>query len=148
MNKENKILLIHGANLNLLGCRNAEHYGSLTLKDIEKLVSEAAQKYNCGVIVYQSNHEGNIIDKIQLESQQCLGIIINPGAFTHYSYAIHDALLDTKLPVVEIHLSDVKNREEFRRHSVIAPACIKAISGKKELGYIEAVDCLMGEIKK
>lgn len=147
MNKNIKLLLIHGANLNFLGKRNPEHYGYLTLESIEKLVLETAQKFNCEVVSYQSNHEGDLIDKIQSDASQCMAIIINPGAFTHYSYAIHDALVDTQLPVIEVHLSDINQREAWRRISVIAPACIKSISGKKELGYVEAVQCLLEELK-
>lgn len=138
------ILLIHGANLNLLGQRDAVHYGTLTLKDIEDITQEEAEKYGYHIIPYQSNHEGYIVDQLQSNAPDCVGIIINPGAFTHYSYSLHDALLDTNLPVIEVHLSDLMQRDEWRRNSVIAPACIKVIMGKKEQGYREAVQ-LMAE---
>jgi 3-dehydroquinate dehydratase II len=137
-----KLLLIHGANLNMLGKRNPDVYGLLTLKDIEKLTASEAKKYRFQVIAFQSNHEGDLIDKLQVDSPHCVGIIINPGAFSHYSLALHDALLDTKLPVVEVHLSNVKQREIWRRKSVTAPACIEVISGKKEEGYRKAVKVL------
>ncbi len=143
----NKILLMHGANLNFLGKRNPEHYGNLTLQTLEALTAEEAKKHNYEIISYQSNHEGNLIDKLQLESQHCVGIIINPGAFTHYSYALYDALLDTKLPIVEVHLSDIKQRDAWRSISVTAPACIEVIWGKKEKGYIKAVNILVEHLK-
>jgi 3-dehydroquinate dehydratase-2 len=136
------ILLIHGPNLNRLGLRDEVHYGGFSLKDIEDLTRDHAKKFNVDLITYQSNHEGNLIDVLQLNSQGAHGIIINPGALTHYSYALHDALLDTHLPAIEVHLSDIENREPWRRQSVTAPACVKVISGKKEKGYIEAVSYL------
>ncbi len=143
-----KLLLIHGANLNFLGKRDSEHYGNLTLKDIEKLTALEAKKYGFKIIPYQSNHEGDLIDKLQSEAKNCVGIIINPGAFTHYSYALYDALLDTKLPIIEVHLSDLKKREAWRRKSVTAPASIKMISGKKEKGYKEAVKIIVEHLKR
>ncbi|HAT03465.1 MAG TPA: type II 3-dehydroquinate dehydratase [Candidatus Magasanikbacteria bacterium] len=138
-----KILLIHGPNLNLLGKRDKNHYGDLTLKNIEDLVTGEATKYEIEIETFQSNHEGTLIDWIQQHSEKANGIIINPGALTHYSYALHDALFDTELPCVEVHLSDVENREEWRKISVTAPACIAKISGKKELGYIEGLKLLI-----
>ncbi len=143
----NKILLINGANLNWLGLRDPNHYGNLSLKDIEELTTEEASKFNYELIAYQSNHEGCLIDTLQSHAKSCDGIIINPGAFTHYSYALHDALLDTCLPAVEVHLSAIKQREEWRSKSVTAAACIKVIWGKKEQGYIEAVHVLMEHIQ-
>lgn len=145
--KSKTLLLINGPNLNLLGQRDAHHYGTVTLKSIEGLVKQTSEKFNTNVICIQSNHEGVLIDSIQAHRENIMGIIINPGAFTHYSYAIHDALLDTKLPIVEVHLSDISQREAFRRHSVIAPICVKSIMGKKELGYVEAVQYLLEEMK-
>ncbi|MEK7106926.1 MAG: type II 3-dehydroquinate dehydratase [Patescibacteria group bacterium] len=136
------ILLIHGPNLNLLGARDAEQYGTKTLADIESSVREAAQKLGHSVKAFQSNHEGALVDFLQKESLNAAGIIINPGALTHSSYTLHDALRDTKLPAVEVHLSDISSREEWRRVSVTAPACIAQISGKKEAGYVEAVEVL------
>lgn len=143
----NKILLIHGANLNFLGRRNPQHYGNLTLKNIEDLVVKEAEKYDFSVLTYQSNHEGVLIDIVQQEAANCAGIIINPGAFSHYSYAIHDALLDSQLPVIEVHLSKISEREEWRRKSVITAACIKSIEGKKEQGYVEAVATLLEHLR-
>jgi len=141
-----QILLLHGPNLNLLGRRDTNHYGKLTIKIIEQLTDELARAYGIMLLSFQSNHEGVLIDKIQSESDHSVGIIINPGALTHYSYALHDALLDTKLPVVEVHLSDIHNREPWRQKSVIAPACISQISGKKEQGYLLAVSHLIDHL--
>ncbi|HBU07039.1 MAG TPA: type II 3-dehydroquinate dehydratase [Candidatus Magasanikbacteria bacterium] len=137
-----KILLIHGPNLNLLGQREKNHYGDLTLVSLEDLVKTEAKKNDLEVICFQSNHEGELIDFIQEKTAEVDGIIINPGALTHYSYALHDCLVDTGLPCVEVHLSDVDNREEWRKISVTAPACIAKISGKKEQGYIDALNLL------
>lgn len=142
------ILLIHGVNLNALGKRNSAHYGILTLKDIEDITVREAEKHGFCIIAYQSNHEGDLVDKLQSKAPHCAGIIINPGAFSHYSYGLHDALIDTKLPVIEVHLSDVNQREPWRKQSVIAPACVTVIAGKKEQGYREAVNVLVEYLKK
>lgn len=142
------ILLIHGPNLNNLGARETAHYGSLTLTDIEKLVHDSATRFDETISAFQSNHEGALIDWIQEYAPSARGIIINPGALTHYSYALHDAIVDTRLPCVEVHLSDIHAREEWRKHSVIAPACIAQICGKKEQGYREALDILSAEIAR
>lgn len=149
MNK--KILLIHGPNLNLLGKRDVAIYGNLSLKDLEKLVSDEAAKVGVDFECFQSNHEGALIDWIQEKSsgggaEMSVGILINPGALTHYSYALHDALVDTKLPCVEVHLSDIKGREPWRALSVTAPACIKSFSGNKDESYREAVSFLIKHI--
>lgn len=141
------ILLIHGPNLNKLGLRDRTQYGSLTLQDIEALVKAEAAKFGYEVATMQSNHEGELIDYLQERSIAAVGIIINPGAFTHYSYALYDALVDTALPIVEVHLSDINNREPWRKISVTAPACIAQISGKKEAGYEEAVQLLHEHIE-
>lgn len=136
------ILLVHGPNLNRLPARAKEHYGAKTLADIEAMVSKKAKKEGFDIKAFQSNHEGALIDFLQKESPSALGIIINPGALTHYSYALHDALIETSLPCVEVHLSDVNAREAWRKVSVTAPACIAQISGKKEDGYREAFQIL------
>lgn len=148
------ILLVHGPNLNLLGTRDASLYGGKTLADIEKLVADAAAKGGHTVRSFQSNHEGALIDFLQKESapsstssgQAAAGVIINPGALTHYSYALFDALVDTHLPAVEVHLSDVNAREPWRKLSVTAPACIAQIAGKKEQGYLEALALLVSKL--
>ena len=140
------ILLIHGPNLNRLGKRDTSKYGSKTLAEIEELVVAEADKLGHSVKTFQSNHEGALIDFLQSESKNAGGIILNGGAFTHYSYALHDALVDTGLPCVEVHLSDITSREEWRKISVTAPACIAQISGKKEAGYLEALTILQKRI--
>ena len=142
------ILLIHGPNLNMLGKRDAGHYGAKTLANIESLTQKEAGTVGFGVKAFQSNHEGALIDFLQKESAGAAGIIINPGALTHYSYALHDALLDTGLPCVEVHLSDIQSREAWRRTSVTAPACIGVISGKKEAGYADAIKLLKEHLSK
>lgn len=141
------ILLVHGPNLNLLGAREKVHYGGKTLADIETLVSEEAEKEDFKIKAFQSNHEGALIDFLQKEIAEAAGVIINPGALTHYGYALHDALVDTKLPCVEVHLSDVNAREAWRSVSVTAPACIAQISGKKEQGYLEALSLLISKLE-
>ena len=133
-----KIILIHGPNLNLLGKRDIKHYGNLTLAVLENIVKKEAKKLRISVIAFQSNYEGALIDFLK-KHRHIDGIIINPGALTHYSYALHDALLDTNLPVVEVHLSNILKREKWRLLSVTAAACKKVISGKKIDGYLEAL---------
>ena len=133
------LLLIHGPNLNFLGKREEKHYGALTLKQLENLVGREAGKYGFRTKVFQSNHEGVLIDFLQKHAVSSSGIIINPGALAHYSYSLYDALVDANIPAVEVHLSKIKSREVWRRKSVTAPACVSVISGKKEKGYVEAV---------
>ncbi len=142
------LLLIHGPNLNQLGTRDAALYGSKTLANIERLVSDEAEKLGLTVKSFQSNHEGALIDYLQNEGGTAAGIIINPGALTHYSYALYDALVDTGLPCVEVHLSDISSREPWRQVSVTSPACIAQIRGKKEVGYVEALTLLAVHLKK
>ncbi len=141
------ILLIHGPNLNQLGRRDTAQYGSSTLKDIERMVADEAKALDLSVRSFQSNHEGALIDWLQAESPKAAGIIVNAGALTHYSYALHDAIVDTGLPAVEVHLSDISKREDWRRLSVTAPACFAQIAGKKEKGYVEAVALLASKLK-
>lgn len=138
-----KVLLLNGPNLNMLGVREPAVYGHDTLASIEaEVVSYGATR---GVVVecFQSNHEGDIIDKIHEAFEAFDGIIYNPGAHTHYSYALRDAIGSIDTPTVEVHLSDIEAREEFRRISVIAPVCITQIKGKGKLGYKEALDVLL-----
>ncbi|MEK7067783.1 MAG: type II 3-dehydroquinate dehydratase [Patescibacteria group bacterium] len=142
------ILLIHGPNLNLLGVRDSAQYGTITLSGLEKLVSAEALSLGFNVKTFQSNHEGALIDFIQTESANAKGIIINPGALTHYSYALRDALCDARLPCVEVHLSDISKREDWRKISVTADVCIAQVMGKKEAGYAEAVQLLHKHLLK
>ncbi len=142
MKKIKKILLIHGPNLNLLGQRDIQLYGNLTLTELENTVKKEAQKLGVQITAFQSNHTGALIDFLQ-KRRDANGIIINPGALAHYSYALHDALLDHPAKKVEVHLSDIGVREKWRRSSVTAPACAKIISGKKMKGYLEALRYLL-----
>lgn len=130
-----KVLLINGPNLNMLGIREPGVYGDLSLSSIEQRMYKLADELSVGLECFQSNHEGAIIDRIQAAFGAMDGIVINPGAFTHYSYAIRDALAAVSLPVVEIHISNIHKREEFRHHSVIAPIVIGQISGFGAYSY-------------
>ncbi len=141
-----KILVINGPNLNMLGRRDAEHYGSDTLPSIERALIEKSQSLGCELIFFQSNHEGAIIDFIQGNTDEADGILINPAALTHYGYSLHDALLDAGLPVVEVHLSDIHTREEWRKLSVIADLAIKQVSGLKKQSYILGLEALVEHI--
>jgi len=130
-----RILVINGPNLNMLGKREPEYYGGQTLESIEGMLSQRAQELGCELTFFQSNHEGEIIDFIQKETLTAAGILINPGALTHYGYSLHDALADCKLPVVEVHLSNIYAREDWRRKSVIADATIGQVTGFKTESY-------------
>lgn len=134
-----KILIINGPNLNLLGSRENNIYGDLSLLDIQKRIEKAAKANNIDVVFFQSNHEGEIIDKIQLAKDNFDGIIINAGAFTHTSIAIRDAISAIMLPVIEVHISNVYKREEFRHVSMIAPVCKGVIAGFGADSYILAL---------
>ncbi len=140
---EKKILLIHGPNLNMLGIREPEIYGKTTMEQINQEVIELGKRLGAIVECYQSNCEGALIDKIQSAYGTKDGIIINPGAYTHYSYAIHDALKAVALPAIEVHLSDIHSREEFRRISVIAPACCEQVAGLGKDSYLVALEKLL-----
>ena len=130
-----KVLVINGPNLNRLGLREPEIYGSKTLTDLEKDLLTIGEKVNCEVTCFQSNHEGDLIDAIHEANEQYHGIVINPGAFTHYSYAIRDAIASISLPVIEVHISNIHAREEFRHTSVTAPVTVGQIIGLGFKGY-------------
>lgn len=142
-----KILVINGPNLNMLGRRDAEHYGTETLPAIGQALTEKGKALGCELIFFQSNHEGALIDFIQAQSKRADGILINPAALTHYGYSLHDALVDSGLPVVEVHLSDIQNREEWRKVSVISDVAIKQISGLKKQSYILGLEALVEHIR-
>ena len=129
-----KILVLNGPNLNLLGVREPDVYGTVTLADIEREVTEYAAERGASVDCFQSNHEGALIDKLHEARGAYDGIVYNPGAHTHYSYALRDAVSSIDVPTVEVHLSDISAREEFRRISVIAPVCVAQIKGKGKEG--------------
>ena len=141
----NKYLVINGPNLNMLGIREPEIYGDKTYEDLCEYIGQEAKKMNIEVEFFQSNSEGEIVTKIQSTHQKCDGIVINPGAYAHYSYAIHDAITSVSTKAVEVHISDISAREEFRRHSVTAPACIAMVSGQGFLGYIKALEILKND---
>jgi len=138
-----KLLLINGPNLNLLGVREPGIYGQTTLKDIEDRMSKFAGEHGLELSCFQSNHEGSIIDAIHEARNKFAGIILNPGAFTHYSYAIRDAIASVDVPVIEVHISNVHKREEFRHTSVIAPVCEGQIVGLGISGYKLAIIAFM-----
>ena len=138
-----KILIINGPNLNMLGIREPAVYGSRTYNDLCKFLRDSAKKLGVRLEFFQSNSEGDICTKIQKTLGKYDGIVMNPGAYAHYSYAIHDAIKSVTTPCVEVHISDIEKREEFRRTSVTAPACVAMISGKGFDGYKEAVEMLI-----
>ena len=142
-----KILVLNGPNLNMLGIREPDIYGKSTYADLYSMINEYCKDNSIEVEIFQSNHEGALVDKIQQAYQKFDGIVINPAAYTHTSVAILDALKSVGLPTVEVHISDVSTREDFRQVSYIRSYCIKTITGKGFKGYIEAIDCLLGDKK-
>jgi 3-dehydroquinate dehydratase-2 len=138
-----KILILHGPNLNLLGTREVDIYGSLTLDEINDKISEFASEHGIEVRTLQSNHEGVLIDFLHENSEWADGVVINPAAYTHYSYALRDAIAATALSTVEVHLTDIHSREPFRQVSVIKEVCIAQISGKGWESYIEGMQRLI-----
>lgn len=143
-----RILLINGPNLNLLGTRNPEVYGSMTLQDIVDRVTQRGEQLGAEIVAFQSNSEGAIIDFIQANAPDADGILINAGAFTHYSLAIRDAFEAVQKPFVEVHISNVHAREEFRHHSVLADIAVAQVAGLGWRGYIAALDSLVGILKE
>lgn len=135
-----RIALLHGPNLNRLGLRDPDIYGREDFASVNRRLEEHAASLGLDVRIQQSNSEGTLIDMIQNASGWAEAIVINAGAYTHYSYAIRDALADSRLPVIEVHLSNVHAREEFRRHSVLAPVCTGVIAGFGPLSYVLALD--------
>jgi len=143
-----KIGIINGPNLNMLGKRDQKIYGNLTLEEMNHKIESFAKKEDIELTIKQSNSEGEIIDSIQHFSSQVDGLIINPAAYTHYSYAIADALKDCPIPKIEVHLSDIFSREDFRRKSVTASACTEQIAGFGYQSYILAIYTLQDLLKK
>lgn len=137
-----KILVVHGPNLNKLGSRQPSLYGDKTLAEIDALIEKAASELGIDVEIFQSNHEGGLVEFIQENSSEATGIVINPGALTHYGISLRDALVDAALPVIEVHLSNIFAREEFRQQSVIAPIARGQITGLGWRGYIAALEIL------
>lgn len=143
-----RILVIHGPNLNLLGKREPEVYGTQTLADIDADLALAAKALGVEIDCYQSNHEGEMIDRIQQAMGHESGILINPGGFTHTSVALRDALAATSLPIVEVHLSNISAREAFRRDSYVSPIALGVISGLGARGYRFGLEALVDHLKK
>lgn len=140
-----KLLVINGPNINFLGIREKSVYGTQDYTYLVNMIEEKGRQDGHDITVFQSNHEGAIIDRIQeAYFDGTEGIVINPGAYTHYSYAIRDALASITVPKAEIHISDITQREEFRKVSVMAPVCQKQIYGKGLAGYLEAIDFIAG----
>lgn len=140
-----KILVINGPNLNMLGIREPDHYGRETYADLVAKIERHCEKKGIEVEVFQSNHEGDLVDKIQSAYNNADGIVINPGAYTHTSIAILDAVKSVSIPTVEVHISKVEEREDFRQISYVRLACVKTITGHGTDGYIEAIDFLTEE---
>jgi len=141
------VLLLNGPNLNLLGEREPEIYGTTTLSQLESIFADRARDLGVAVRAFQSNHEGALVDRLHEVRRWADGVVFNPGAFTHYSYALRDAIVATKLRVVEVHLSDILKREPWRRVSVLAEVVSHRIMGKGIAGYLEALEWLAQEKK-
>ena len=139
------ILVLHGPNLNLLGTREPEVYGRETLAEIDALIADHAQRRGVQVRCYQSNYEGALIDALHQAEEQ--GLLFNPGAFTHYSLALRDAVAAKGLPTIEVHLSNVHAREAFRQHSVIAPVCLGQIAGFGSFSYVLGLEALVRHLR-
>jgi 3-dehydroquinate dehydratase II len=143
----NRIAVLHGVNLDMLGSRPAEHYGDLSLTRLEFRIEQFARELRLDARFFQSNHEGEYVEELHKARDYADGLILNPGAWTHYSWAIRDALEVADLPAVEVHLSAVDEREEWRRVSVIGDLCIGTIQGKGPDGYAEALELLKSRLQ-
>jgi 3-dehydroquinate dehydratase-2 len=137
------ILVLNGPNLNLLGEREPKIYGTMTLAQLNSKLAAYARKKGAVVRARQSNHEGELIDILHAHRKWADGVVFNPGAYSHYSYALRDAVSSISVPTIEVHLSDIKKREKFRHVSVIAPVCAGQYSGKGIGSYTEAIDALL-----
>ncbi len=142
------ILVLHGPNLNLLGQREVDVYGAITLEDVNQALQEEAKAFNVELEIHQSNHEGQLIDFIHQAAGKSAGILINPGAYTHTSVAIRDALAGVALPVVEVHISNIYRRESFRHHSYIAPVAVGQISGFGLYSYTLGLKALVSYLRQ
>jgi len=147
MSDSHRVLVVHGPNLNLLGTREPEVYGTATLEEINGDLTAAAKEWGAEVEFFQSNHEGALVDRIQEAQSWADGILINPAGLTHTSVSLRDALVATELPIVEVHLSNIFAREEFRRHSFISPIAIGVICGFGPMGYGLALNALLEHLE-
>jgi 3-dehydroquinate dehydratase-2 len=138
----NRIEVLHGVNLDMLGKRDPQHYGTLTLIELEVRIRHWARALGLETSFFHTNHEGEYVERLHQAPELADGLLLNPGAWTHYSYAIRDALEMTETPAIEVHLSDVESREEWRRHSVIADLVVGRVSGHGPDGYREALEIL------
>ena len=143
-----KIFVINGPNLNMLGIREPDHYGKETYADLAAKIQDHCERKNVEVELFQSNHEGALVDEIQRAYGRADGIVINPGAYTHTSIALLDAVKSVNIPTVEVHISKVEEREDFRQISYIRLACVKTITGHGTNGYLEAIDYLIAGNEK
>jgi 3-dehydroquinate dehydratase II len=141
------VAVLHGVNLDQLGLRDRTHYGSLTLPELEAQLAAWGDELGVDVGCFQTNHEGEFVEKLHALRDDAAGLILNPGAWTHYAYAIHDALEIAGLPAVEVHLSDIPSREPWRQQSVIRPLCFATITGRGPDGYREALELLGKELE-
>ena len=142
----NRVAVLHGVNLNTLGRRPAEHYGTLTLSELERAVGRFARELSLEAMFFQTNHEGEYVEELHKASEYADGLLLNPGAWTHYAWALRDALEVAGLPAVEVHLSDVDAREPFRRVSVLADVVLGRVSGQGVEGYRTALEQLKGAL--
>ena len=147
MSEPQRILVIHGPNLNLLGSREPDIYGNTTLEEINGDLSSAAKEWGAEVEFFQSNYEGALVDRIQESQSWADGILINPGGLTHTSVTLRDALIATELPIVEVHLSNIFAREEFRQHSFVSPIALGVISGFGPMGYGLGLNALLEHLE-
>ena len=147
-NERPLILIVHGPNLNLLGEREPEVYGSMTLDELNREILLYAYSKESDALFFQSNHEGEIIDFLHDKRNSADGLVINPGAFTHYSIALRDTISAIKVPAVEVHLSDIHKREAFRKKSVIKDVCIDQIAGLGKESYMKGLDAILKYLKK
>jgi 3-dehydroquinate dehydratase II len=143
---KNRVDVMHGVNLDVLERRDPEQYGSLTLTELEMQVKRYAKDLGFEATFFQTNHEGEFCEQLHRAAERADGLVLNPGAWTHYSYAIRDALEVARIPAVEVHLSAIDEREDWRRRSVIRDLCLRAIQGKGVEGYREALETLREEL--
>ena len=143
-----KFLVLQGPNLNMLGKRKIGHYGTVTLDEIHSRMQEKAASLDCELVLFQSNHEGDLVGKIHELREEVQGLIVNPAGLTGVGYSLRDAIEDSELPTIEVHLSNIHAREEFRRHSCISAVAIGQIAGFKWRGYLSALEILVGIIEE